>query len=134
MIKKTHKKTSKTLTSNCHLLRFGSCGFKLLNSVRLETEQLNSLKRSLTKKLKNLSSHSKDYKLWILLKPNKTLTKLSLESRMGKGKGAIYTEAVFLKKGTIIYEFQNLSPQQISEVLCFSKKQLSVNLTLIQKK
>ncbi len=134
MIKKTHKKTHKTLTSNCYLLKFGSCGFKILDSLQLETEQLNSLDRSLLKKLKNLSTHPKDWKLWSLLHTNQTLTKLSLESRMGKGKGAIYTEALFLKKGTIIYEFQNLTFQQLSEVFEFIKNQLPVNLTLIFKK
>lgn len=134
MIKKTHKKIPKTTTSNCYLLKFGSYGFKLLDSIRLENEQLNSLERSLLKKLKNLSNYSKEYKLWTLLKPNKTLTKLNLESRMGKGKGAIYTEALFLKKGTIIYEFENLTFQQILEVFECIKKQLSVDLVLIWKK
>lgn len=52
---------------------------------------------------------------------------------MGKGKGPIYTEVLFIKKGSIIYEFQNINQQQIIEVFNFIKKQISVKLSLIYK-
>lgn len=134
MIKKTHKKIPKTLTSNRYLLKFGSYGFKILSNLCLRKDQILSLEKNLLKKLKNTSSQSKTYKLWSLLKTNKTLTKLNLESRMGKGKGAIYTEVLFLKKGTIIYEFENLNKQQVKGICQFIKKQLSTNLFFVVKK
>lgn len=91
------------------------------------------LERSLVKKLKSFSHHSKNYKVWLTIQPNKTLTKLSLESRMGKGKGPIYTEVLFLKKGSIIYEFKNLTFQQTKEFFNFVKNQISVKLSLVSK-
>ena len=134
MIKKSHKKISSSLTYSNHLLKFGSCGFKVISALRLTKEELVSLERIVVKKLKNLSSTSKNYKFWNLLKPNQSLTKLNLESRMGKGKGAIYTEVLFLKGGSIIYEFQNIAKQEIKELLHLINKQLSVKLILILKK
>ena len=65
---------------------------------------------------------------------NKTLTKLSLESRMGKGKGSIYTRVLFLKKGSVIYEFVNINNHQIKEVYMYLKKYVPARLKLVYKK
>lgn len=134
MLKKLHKKIPRTLSYSCHSLKFGSCGFKILSPLRLTKEQLNSLDRVLTRKINSLCNYTKSYKYWTLLELNKTLTKLSLESRMGKGKGPIYTEVLFLKKGSIIFEFQNIKKQVIQELFFFIKKQLGVKLILVFKK
>lgn len=64
---------------------------------------------------------------------NKTLTKLSLEARMGKGKGSVYTRVLFLKKGSVIYEFKNIKNQQIQEVFNLLKKYFSTKIILIKK-
>ena len=133
-MRKTHKLVVKNLTYSCHLLKFGSYGLKILSDLQLNKEQIESLNRSLYRKVKTLSSHSKKVKIWDFLQPNKTLTKLSLESRMGKGKGSIYTEVLFMKKGSIIYEFGNLRNSQIIEIFNFIKKQFSVEIKLIYRK
>jgi ribosomal protein L16/L10AE len=65
---------------------------------------------------------------------NKTLTKLPLESRMGKGKGSIYTKVVFLKKGFVLYEFQNIKNQSMKELFYFFRKYFPAKLLLINKK
>ena len=87
----------------------------------------------LAKKLKSLTGQSRNYKIWTNMCLNKTLTKLSLESRMGKGKGPIYTEVLFLKKGSIIYEFENVKYSQVIEIFSFLEKQMSTKLQLIFK-
>lgn len=132
-IKKTHKKTPKNLTYTNHLIKFGTCGLKILSDLSITKEQLTSIERFLHKKLKDLSNSSKRQKMWCFIQFNKTLSKLSLESRMGKGKGPIYTEVVFLKKGSILYEFHNIKNQQIKEIFKFIKKHFSVELKLIYK-
>ena len=133
-MKKTHKIFPNNLTYSRHLLQFGSCGLKILSDLKLTKNQLNSLERFINQKLKNLTKYSRKYKVWSTVFTNRTLTKLSLESRMGKGKGSIYTEVLFLKQGSIIYEFQNLKLQQIIEVYKFLKNKLPVKLLLVFKK
>ena len=135
MLKKTHTpRNTRTLTCSNHLLKFGSCGFKVLTTIRLTKQQLESLDRILIRKIKSLIGHSKNYRIWSLITPNKTLTKLSPESRMGKGKGSVFTEAAFLKKGTVLYEFKNIKHLQILEVFNFFKKHVQPKLVLIFKK
>jgi hypothetical protein len=53
---------------------------------------------------------------------------------MGKGKGAILTEIVLLRKGSIVYEFENIKFQQIKEIFLFFTKYLSSKVLLISKK
>ena len=134
IMKKTHTIFPKTSTNSNHLLKLGSYGFKISSSLRVTKNQLILLERLLARKLKTLSCSIKLYKSWSFIKLNKTLTKLPLESRMGKGKGSILTEVVFLKKGTIIYTFQNLKRQQIEEIFLLFKKYLPTKLILICKK
>lgn len=133
-MKKTHTNINKTLTNSNHLLKFGSHGLKISSNLRLTKNQLICLDRSLLKKLKNLDTQIKNYKLWSFITLNKTLTKQPLESRMGKGKGNILTEVVFLRKGSIIYEFQNIKVQSIKEIFSFFKKYLPSKLILVYKK
>lgn len=133
MIKKSHKKYPKTLTYTRHILKYGDFGFKTTTSVRLTKEQLFSFERVLQRKIRSLISSSKECKTWCLLATNSTVTKLSLESRMGKGKGVICTESVFVKPGCVIYEIQNVKFQHVLELFCFFKKQISANLVLIKK-
>jgi ribosomal protein L16/L10AE len=63
MSKKTYLNATKSLTNSNHLLKFGSYGFKLLSNLRLTEEQMVALRRLLLKKLKNLESCSKTYKI-----------------------------------------------------------------------
>ena len=135
MLKKTHVPHKiRTLARSNHLLKFGSYGFKVLVTTRLTEQQFDSLDRILVRKIKSLMGHSKNYKIWSLTVFDKTLTKLSLESRMGKGKGAVSAKVAFLKKGTVLYEFKNIKYLQILEVFNFFKKHVQPKLVLIFKK
>ena len=134
IIKKTHKKTTNTLSYYNHLLKEGSYGFKIMSNLRLTEKQVIALERNLKTKLKKSLIQSRRPKIWTNMQLNKTLTKLNLESRMGKGKGSIYTKVIFLKKGSMIYEFANINSQQIKEVYIYLKNHVSVKLKLVDKK
>nr|UVF63038.1 ribosomal protein L16 [Synarthrophyton patena] len=134
MTKKSHKNFSKTLTYSRHLLKFGSIGFKAMSEGTITKEHIFSIERSLQQKLKILTHNSKNTKIWCLLYTNKVVTKLGLESRMGKGKGSVYTESVFIKPGCIIYEFKNITLQNSLELLNFVKKQFFLDLALVRVK
>lgn len=134
MIKKSHNKYSKNLMYNRHLLKFGSVGFKITSRVSLTKDRLFYLNVAFQKKVNSLTFNSKNYKLWCLLSTNETITKLNLESRMGKGKGSIYTEGVFIRPGCIIYELQNVSDYHVLELFAFLKKQIAGNLVLVKEK
>lgn len=131
--KKSHNKYPITNSFLRHTLRFGNSGFKSLSSSRLTENQLNCLKKLIKKKLDELTISNKFYKVWCLASVNKTLTKLSLESRMGKGKGDIVDQFVFIKSGTILFEFLNVNELQLQLLTNFIIKKSSLKITLIKK-
>nr|YP_008994207.1 ribosomal protein L16 [Rhodymenia pseudopalmata]AGO19259.1 ribosomal protein L16 [Rhodymenia pseudopalmata] len=130
--KKTHNKYSNKISQPNHLLRFGRFGIKTTNFGRITRNQINSIERDLICKLRVLTN-SKNTKFWNCIILNLNLTKLSLESRMGKGKGNIYTKAIFLKPGTVIFEFDKISFQHIQEVFEFIKKKMPAKITLLSR-
>ena len=132
-LKKIHKSSKKTLDYQNHLLKVGSYGVKVLSNLQITEKQIISIERILKGQLKKISVQLQKTKLWKKIHLNKTLTKLSLEARMGKGKGSVYTKALFLKKGSIIYEFKNIKNQQIKEVFNFIKKYFPAKIILIKK-
>ena len=134
ILKKTHKKKLNRLSHSNHLLKTGFYGFKILSDLQLTEKQAMSLERILKVKLKKLSIQFQKTKVWVNIQLNKTLTKLSLESRMGKGKGSIYTKVLFIEKGSIIYEFKNIKIQQLKEIYMFFKKHIPCKLVLVCKK
>ena len=117
-----------------HMLKFGSIGFKTTSDIFITREKISSIERAFYRKIKLLTVNFKSTKSWCLLHTNKTCTKLSLESRMGKGKGSVYTQGVFVKPGSIIYELQNIKFQDAVELCTFMKKQIYANLVLIKQK
>ncbi|MGH1163429.1 ribosomal protein L16 [Bacillus mycoides] len=64
---------------------------------------------------------------------NLNLTKLNLESRMGKGKGSIYENAIFLKPGMILYEFDNFPISQKIKLFKYLKKKIFAKIIYIYK-
>nr|YP_009445905.1 ribosomal protein L16 [Eucheuma denticulatum]ATX68847.1 ribosomal protein L16 [Eucheuma denticulatum] len=130
--KKTHNNYRLVNKHSCHVLRHGIYGIKICAFNRLTQLQLNSLNRSvigIIRKFKN----KKSIKFWNLIFLDLNLTKLSPESRMGKGKGTIFSKAVFLRPGRIIFEFEGLNYQQASSILFKIKKLSNLKLELVKK-
>lgn len=132
-LKKIHKAPKKILSYYNHLLKTGSYGFKIMSNIQITEKQMISIERILKSQLKKCSIQLQKVKLWKQMNLNKTLTKLSLEARMGKGKGTVYTKVLFLKKGSIIYEFKNIKNQQIQEVFNLLKKYFPAKIMLVKK-
>lgn len=135
MIKKTHNIYSlKYVSANSSsIIRYGRFGIKVTSFGRLTETQLNSLNRFITSSLKKNTNNKKNIKVWNFVMFNIALTKLNSESRMGKGKGSIYSKAVFLKPGTIILEFSGISRQHAMKLFCLVKKKISFKISLIER-
>lgn len=120
-VKKFQKFYSKKKNSQKgHIIQDGVIGLKILTSVRLNESQIKTVEWLFKKIIKSQRFKTK---LWSKFNLNHNLTKLNLESRMGKGKGSIYTKAQFIKAGTIFFEFSEISNQTL--------KKLKIALTTI---
>nr|WCH57656.1 ribosomal protein L16 [Hypnea sp.] len=129
---KTHNKYNYKFKQSNHILRKGNYGIKSITFGRLTENQLNSLYRIFLKNSKKFGVSRKSSKIWNFIILNLNLTKLSSESRMGKGKGAIYTKAFFCKPGDIIFEFEAYSGQHAFNIFLKIKKCCNLNLVLIK--
>nr|WCH57968.1 ribosomal protein L16 [Calliblepharis sp.] len=130
---KTYNKYNYKFKQSNHILRKGNFGIKSNSFGRLTETQLNFLYKIIFQNLKKSSIFKKSIKIWGVAFLNLNLTKLSLESRMGKGKGSIYTKACFFKPGDIVFEFESYSNMQALILLFKLQKNCSLNLVLIKK-
>ena len=129
--KKTHNKYRNKGHKVFKFLRFGNIGIKAFSSGRLLEEKWLSIQIALQRKFK-ADLKPKQIKIWRSLEFNNSLTKLSLESRMGKGKGSVCSKSKFIKSGTILFEFDKL-PQQYHELTFrFIQSKLPLKLKLVQ--
>lgn len=125
---KTHNKYCKHLFQSKHLIKFGRYALKSFCYKQLTKNQIFLIHKQLKFLFKD-----KKIKFWNLLNFNKNLTKLSLESRMGKGKGLIYQSAVFIQPGIIIIEFDGFQKNKILEFKKFIQKKLAFKTVLVER-
>nr|YP_009504389.1 ribosomal protein L16 [Gracilaria chouae]AWX65726.1 ribosomal protein L16 [Gracilaria chouae] len=130
--RKTYNKYSLKLNQSNHILKYGRFGIKSLSFSRLTKNQLNALKWIISKKLKVVTNNKKKFRFWTLLSLNLTLTKFNIESRMGKGKGSIYTQAVYIRPGMILFEFDNITEQQMRNLFNYIFKKISFKVKFIK--
>lgn len=112
---------------------FGNSMFILYKNTRFESiyfELFRKFIKNLIKK-KNIDIIEKNY--WIFLRMNTPLTKKSKNSRMGKGKGALYRWVVRLPKGYKLLEFKNINYFRLLNISKKWSKRLSLPISLLSK-
>nr|YP_009114063.1 ribosomal protein L16 [Hildenbrandia rubra]AHB62126.1 ribosomal protein L16 [Hildenbrandia rubra] len=108
--KKTFSRSPKTFSKKHSNLRFGYYGIKSCEFTKIKSSRLVYLFRFLEKHIK-LVITSKKIRVWNRVTINFTLTKLSSEARMGKGKGAIVDHFTYIKPGQILFELEKIKAQ-----------------------
>ena len=89
-------------SSNGNTLKFGSYGLKALESAKLNSKQIESARKVLTRYMKRVG------KLWIMVFPHTPVTKKPAEVRMGSGKGNVEYYIAKIKPGRIIFEIDGI--------------------------
>ncbi|NPA81234.1 MAG: 50S ribosomal protein L16, partial [Epsilonproteobacteria bacterium] len=72
-------------------------------------------------------------KTWIRVFPDKPLTKKPLETRMGKGKGAVEKWVMNIKPGRIIYEMAGVSEELAREALTLAMHKLPFKTKIVTR-
>lgn len=130
---KIHNNYKLTNPQKKSTLKYGVYGFKAKEYGCLTQKELTTINFLLIKKLRVITN-KKNYKFWNKLLLNQNLTKLKTESRMGKGKGTIFTKFIFIKPGNIIFEFDNIDTKTIYSLYTYIKKKFAIKINLITKK
>ena len=90
-------------------LAYGTFGIKSLESEFLTARQIEAARIAATRFMKREGS------IWIMIFPDKPITKKPLEVRMGKGKGAVEYYAAVVKPGRMLFEVSGVPAETAKE-------------------
>ncbi|YP_001874796.1 ribosomal protein L16 (mitochondrion) [Hemiselmis andersenii] len=106
-------------------LAFGNFGIKVLKSGRISSQQLETLRKSILKKIKGRG------KIWLRVFPYLPITAKPAEVRMGKGKGSVKYWCFPVNAGRVLIELQGISTSLSKEILKISSDILPFPVRLI---
>jgi len=106
-------------------LAFGSIGIKAIEAGRIDSRQIEAARVAMTRHVKRTG------KVWIRVFPDKPLTAKPLETRMGKGKGAVDKWVMNVKPGRIIYEMAGVEEKLAREALTLAMHKLPFKTKIV---
>jgi large subunit ribosomal protein L16 len=89
-------------------ISFGDFGLQALSGGWVSARQIEAARMAIQRATKRAG------KLYIRVFPDKPLTKKPLETRMGKGKGAVELWVAVVKPGRVLYELQGV-PKELAQ-------------------
>lgn len=126
------KKFKSCVYNGCQLSVNSVYGIKALAPGVITIDQYNTLKRNVSKMCRSGSVQPAKY-VW-RLNSFQSLTRKSVESRMGKGKGSIYTYVAKLLKGQVIIEFCNIDDKLFNKIFIKFKSHMPISVGKAFKK
>jgi large subunit ribosomal protein L16 len=106
-------------------LAYGTFGLKSLDSNFITSRQIEAARIAATRYMKREGS------IWIMIYPDKPITKKPLEVRMGKGKGAVEYYAAVVKPGRIMFEVSGVPLETAKEALRLAAQKLPVKTKFV---
>ena len=106
-------------------LAYGTFGIKSVDSSFLTARQIEAARIAATRFMKREGS------LWIMIFPDKPITKKPLEVRMGKGKGSVEFWVAVVKPGRVMFEVSGVPMETAKEALRLVAQKLPVKTKFI---
>jgi large subunit ribosomal protein L16 len=85
---------------------FGDYGLAVTECGRVTARQIEAARMAIQRQVKRQG------KLYIRVFPDKPVSKKPLETRMGKGKGAVEQWVAVVKPGRVLYEIEGVTEEQ----------------------
>jgi large subunit ribosomal protein L16 len=111
-----------------HQIAFGSFALKTLEKSFITGRQIEAARQAATRYMKRQGQ------LWIMIFPDKPLTKKPAEVRMGKGKGAPELFVARVTPGRILFELDGVSEAVAKEALRLAAQKLPVKTKLVVRR
>ncbi|RUM71958.1 MAG: 50S ribosomal protein L16 [Sulfurovum sp.] len=109
-------------------IEFGDIAIKAIEHGRIDSRQIEAARITMTRKI------SRTGKTWIRVFPDKPLTAKPLETRMGKGKGAVDRWVMNIKPGRIIFEMAGVEEELARAALTLAIHKLPFKCKIITAK
>ena len=123
--RKTQRGRNRGKASRGCSLAFGEFGLKSLEGGFITERQIEAARRAITRYMKRSG------KVWIRVFPDKSMTRIPAETRMGKGKGNPEFWVAVIKPGTVIFELSGLNHEIAKEACRLGSHKLSVKTKFI---
>ena len=108
-------------------LQFGEYGLQAKEGAWISARQIEAARIAMTRYMK------RGGKVWINIFPHLSLTKIPLETRMGKGKGQPEKWVAVVKKGKIMFEIDGVSESTAREALRLAMHKLPIKCKFVMK-
>lgn len=112
---------------NGNELKFGSFGIKALEPGKLNSKQIESSRKVITRYMKRSG------KLWIMVFPHTPVTKKPAEVRMGSGKGNVEYYIAKIKPGRIIFEIDGIDSASAMNALLKASAKLPFKTKIVNQ-
>jgi len=109
-------------------LSFGSFGIKALDNAWITGRQIEAARQAVTRHMK------REGQIWIIIFPDKHITKKPAEVRMGKGKGAPEGFVAPVTPGRIILEAEGVPFEIAKEALRLGAQKLPIHTKFVVRK
>ncbi|MGX2982063.1 50S ribosomal protein L16 [Helicobacter sp. 23-1045] len=106
-------------------IAFGDIAIKAVEAGRIDSRQIEAARIAMTRHIKRTG------KIWIRVFPDKPITAKPLETRMGKGKGAVEKWVMNIKPGRIIYEMVGVEENLARAALALAQSKLPFKTKII---
>ena len=108
-------------------LSFGEYGLQACEGAWITQQQIEAARVAMTRYMK------RGGKVFINIFPHLSLTKIPLETRMGKGKGQPEVWVAVVKKNKIMFEISGVTEEVAREAFRLASAKLSVTTTFVRK-
>ena len=108
-------------------LHFGEYGLQALEGGWISARQIEAARIAMTRYMK------RGGKVFINIFPHLPLTKKPLETRQGKGKGAVEQWVAVVKEGKIMFEIKGVSEEVAREAFRLASHKLPIKCKFVMK-
>ena len=108
-------------------LHFGEYGLQAVEGGWISARQIEAARIAMTRYMK------RGGKVWINIFPHLSLTKIPLETRMGKGKGQPEKWVAVVKKGKVMFEIAGVSEEVAREALRLAMHKLPIKCKFVTR-
>lgn len=123
--RKQQRGRRKGMSSACSTLNYGEYGLKALENAWITDKQIEAARVAIQRKTGRAG------KMWIRIFPDKPITKIAAETRMGKGKGAPVGWVAVVKRGRILFEMEGIPYDMAKEAMRLSAYKLPIKTKFI---
>lgn len=125
--RKQFKGRNRGLSSRGNKVHFGEYGLKAVGRGRITARQIEAARRAMTRHIK------RGGKVYIMVFPDKPITKKPLEVRQGKGKGNVEYWVFEVKPGRVLFEIEGVPEDLAREALSRAAAKLPMGVVFVKR-